>query len=121
MTERYPKYLPEFIHVMSFQFEVVRSWSFLPQQLSGVAKIFSPRRDSDIDFSERHFEDWRPRPPYKRRRRGYSNSSGGNSSEGGRGSFDRGRNYSHRSGIPLKDIFPCETMVNLSFGRDQQI
>ena len=80
----------------------VRNWSVLP----GVAKIFSPRRDSDIDYSGRHFEDWRPtrpttqqRPPYKRRRRGYSNSSG-NSSEGGiggrRASFDRDRNYSHR-------------------------
>ena len=99
---------------MSFQFEVVRSWNLLPQQHSGigVAKIFSPRRDSDIDYSGRHFDDWtgRPaaarqaRPPYKRRRRGYSNSSGGNSSEGGggygyggrRGSFDR---ENHRSGI----------------------
>jgi len=80
---------------------LARNWSVLP----GVAKIFSPRRDSDIDYSGRHFEDWRPRPtrqqrpPYKRRRRGYSNSSG-NSSEGGgggrRGSFDRDRNYSHR-------------------------
>ena len=83
--------------MLPFQFEVVRNWNFLPQQISGVAKIYSPRRNSDIDYSGRHFEDWRPRPPYKRRRRGYSNSSGGNSSEGGRGSFDRDKNYSHRS------------------------
>jgi len=60
----------------------------------GVAKIFSPRQNSDINFSGRLYEDQRPRPPYKRRRRGFSNSSGSNSSD--RGSFDRDKNYSHR-------------------------
>ena len=77
---------------MSFQFEVARNDQL--QELSGVAKIFSPRQNSDINFSGRLYEDPRARPPYKRRRRGFSNSSGSNSSD--RGSFDRDKNYSHR-------------------------
>lgn len=73
-------------------FEVARNDQL--QELSGVAKIFSPRQNSDINFSGRLYEDPRARPPYKRRRRGFSNSSGSNSSD--RGSFDRDKNYSHR-------------------------